>query len=156
MVQTGSMPPAAEPQPSAADIAMVADWIRGGAPEGAGGSSGDPLPTFTWIVPGGAVAAAPVTLEWTGADDVGLVEGQIFYDAVSGPPSCNGITCGTQASPSWTLLHSETLAEVAEWSSTFLWDTKPAGTENCYCLRGSVTDTAGQTTSVIAPRPIQF
>ena len=154
LVQVGTMPPAAEPQPSSADVDKIADWIRGGAP--GGGVGGDPVPIFTWIVPGGWVEPAPVTLEWTATDDVGLTEGSIYYDAVSGPPSCSGIMCGTQATPSWTQLHSETLAEAPEWSATFVWDSKPTGPEACYCVRGEVTDTAGQTTSVTAPAPVKF
>lgn len=156
LVQNGTMPPATEPQPSSADIARIADWILGGAPEGDGGG-GDPVPIFTWNVPsGGAPVPAPVTLDWMAADDTGLVEGTIYYDAVSGPPSCSGIACGTQATPSWTVLHTETLADLPEWSATFVWDTKPSGLESCYCVRGEVTDTAGQTTSVVAPAPIKF
>lgn len=160
MITQKNMPPAAEPQPTQAELDKVASWILGGAPYGNGPA--DARPTFTWMQPSGDVLNASVSgaamLQWTVADTEGLASDRVEYAKVNGAPNCTNINCATAVIPSWTLVAMSTLTGTSQ-ARSFDWP-RPAGplmtTAGCYCLRGIVTDSAMQSTTVTASAPVRF
>lgn len=148
LVVAGSMPPAAQPQPSAADVAMVAEWILGGAPEGTGPS--DAPPTFTWITPNDTslttATGGNVTLQWSASDPEGLplTGGAISYKLLTG---------GNDTSTCSASLTGFTDLAVAFDTGSYAWTIT---TQGYYCLRGEATDEAGNTTVRIAARPVKY
>jgi hypothetical protein len=150
LVIAGAMPPAAEPQPSAAQVADIAEWISGGAPRGGGPSDGPP--SFSWNTPNDAAisttdASGNITLSWAASDPEGTT--------LTGTISVAAITAATDALPvcdatvtGWTAVAD---ADVTAGSYAF---TAPA--EGYFCFRGQVTDEASLTTTAIARRPVKF
>jgi len=149
MITQGNMPPASEPKPSAAQRDMVANWILGGAPRG--GGPADARPTFSWTMPSSTQTGSPVTLAWSAADAEGLASGRLEYAKVNGLPQTG---CANAINPAWMPIAdakaSATLAGAKTWMDSFAW-TPPATASGYYCVRGSVTDTANQTTVVVNP-----
>lgn len=161
MVTAKTMPPAAEPQPSQADIDKVASWIQGGAPYGTGPV--DARPSLTWIAPSNNAqltsSGGTAMLHWSVSDDMGLASDKIQYAkfAATGP-NCT-VNCQTMTSmiaeSVWTSheVTTGTLTGTAQ-DRTLTW-TAPEGA-GCYCVRGTVTDSAGQSTTVTAGKAVRF
>jgi mono/diheme cytochrome c family protein len=148
MVTLANMPPASEPKPTAAERARVADWILGGAPRGGGPS--DARPTFTWMQPSTTQTGSPtVSLQWTGGDAEGLASGRIEYAKLNGTPSAG---CANTTNATWMAIAAPqamaTLSGAMVWTDSFVWSI-PATPNGYYCVRGVVTDTANQTTTVV-------
>jgi hypothetical protein len=155
-VTAKNMPPANAPQPTQAERDKIGNWILGGAPYGSGPS--DSRPTLTWMAPSTSVLDASTTgtatLQWTDADTEGLVADRIEYAKVSGPPSCNLTTgCGAIAA-TWKPLTMTSLTGTSQ-NQMFSWST-PAEGSGCYCVRGTVTDSAMQSTTAVAAKPVRF
>lgn len=156
-ITTKSMPPAAEPQPTQAQRDIIADWIRGGAPYGSGPV--DARPTFTWTAPSNTMVldgsvSGMVTLRWTSSDDAGLAAERVEYlKASTNATACNQPSTCSSPSGTWQTI---TTASPSGTSSTgmFGW-TAPAG-GGCYCVRGTVTDSANQTGQSVAGRGVKF
>jgi hypothetical protein len=148
-IAQGNMPPQAEPQPSAADRDKIAGWILGGAPRGGGPMNA--RPTFTWILPSSTQTGSPVTLQWSAADAEGLASGKLEFAKVNGTP---GTGCANVTNATWMAIPdpeaSATLAGATSWADSFAWP-PPATPNGYYCVRGSVTDTANQVTTVVNP-----
>lgn len=150
MISAKTMPPNAEPQPSAADLDKVKNWILGGAPKGGGPT--DARPTFTWVLPSSTqTGAATVMLQWSAADAEGLASGRLEYTKVNGIPStgCASVTNGTWMpinNPKATAM----LMGAMTWADSFAW-TVPSTPSGYFCVRGSVTDLANQTTVLSNP-----
>ncbi len=149
MIVQENMPPQSDPQPSQAQLDMIADWILGGAPRGSGPM--DARPTFTWLLPSATQTGSPVTLQWSAADAEGLASGRLEYAKVNGQPQSG---CANLMNPAWTAIPdppaSAVLAGAASWADSFAW-TPPPTPSGYYCVRGTVTDTANQVTSVVNP-----
>ena len=147
MITQASMPPASDPKPSAAERDMVASWIQGGAPKGGGPS--DARPTFAWVLPSSTQTGSPVTLQWSAADAEGLASGRLEYAKANGLPQSG---CAGLVNAAWTPIAdpkaSATLAGAKTWADSFAW-TPPTTMSGYYCVRGSVTDLAGQSTVVV-------
>lgn len=150
LVVTGSMPPASEPQPSAAEVSRIADWILGGAPQSAGPVDGKP--TFVWDEPLSDVKTTSnqVTLRWHTADP----EGQPFQAAqLSYVRIPSGTLPGSAVCPAgqtgWSSITSDVTTVTGPPQPRSLAWTVPA--HGCYCLKGDVTDAASQSTAVVAP-----
>lgn len=157
LVSAKTMPPATEPQPTQAERDKVGNWIQGGAPYGSGPA--DAHPTLTWMAPSTAVLDASTTgmamLAWTDADKEALASDKIEYSKVSGPPSCNLATpCGSQTIATWKPVTMNTVSGMMQ-AQMFTWPTPPEGA-GCYCMRGTVTDSAMQSTVVVATKPVRF
>jgi hypothetical protein len=144
-----SMPPASRPQPSQAELDTIASWILGGAPHGGGPM--DQRPTFAWVLPSSTQTGSPVTLQWSAADAEGLASGKLEYAKVNGTP---GTGCANVTNATWMAIPdpkaSATLAGATSWADSFAWP-PPATPSGYYCVRGSVTDTANQVTTVVNP-----
>jgi hypothetical protein len=155
-VQMKNMPPQAEPQPTQAERDKIGSWILGGAPYGSGPA--DMRPTFTWMSPAGSVLDASTSgtamLAWTIGDAEGLASDRIESAKVSGAPNCGNVNCSSIAVPSWTLVTMSNVSGMSQ-AQTFVWPRPPTGA-GCYCLRGTVTDAATQSTTVIANKPVRF
>ncbi len=158
MVTQKTMPPAAEPKPSAADIDKVGNWILGGAPKGSGPT--DALPTLTWMSPGATVLDGRTTgtamLAWTDADAEGLVSDAIEATHVTGTnfmSTCTATMCPPMT-PSWKPVTMNTVTGMSKMQ-TFDW-TMPADGQGCYCVRGIVKDTAGQSATSNASKAVKF
>lgn len=155
-VTTKNMPPMTEPQPTQAERDKIGSWILGGAPYGSGPA--DMRPTLTWMSPGATVlnsVSSVAMLEWSVADVEGLGSDKIEYAEVNGPPSCEiAMDCPmiTIPSSSWMPVTMSTLTGTSQ-ARTFAWPSPGSG---CYCMRGSVTDSAMQSTTVIAAKPVRF
>lgn len=149
MITQKTMPPGAEPDPSQAQLDMVADWLLGGAPKGGGPANA--RPTFSWIMPSATQTGSPVMLQWSAADVEGLASGRLEYAKVNGQPQAG---CGSLTNPAWTPIAdpkaSATFAGAMAWADGFAW-TPPATASGYYCVRGSVTDAAGQVTTLVNP-----
>ncbi|MBA3459196.1 MAG: hypothetical protein H0T46_04490 [Deltaproteobacteria bacterium] len=150
MITTKNMPPQAEPQPSAADLDKVKNWILGGARKGGGPM--DARPTFTWTLPSSTqTGAATVMLEWTAADVEGLASGRLEYAKVNGIPSTG---CANVTNATWMPINapkaSAMLMGAMSWMDSFAW-TVPSTPNGYFCIRGAVTDLANQTTVVNNP-----
>ena len=150
LVTQANMPPAAEPKPSQAQRDIVANWILGGAPKG--GGPADPRPTFTWAKPAATQASGTTAdLQWSAMDETGLTTGILEYKRLNGTPSTG---CGSAGATGWTAIADPmamaTLAGAPSWTGAFTW-TLPTLTLGYYCVRGRVTDTAGQETPVVNP-----
>ncbi|HSK03964.1 MAG TPA: hypothetical protein VK932_22075 [Kofleriaceae bacterium] len=150
----GNMPPKSDPQPSQAQRDMLADWILGGAPKGGGPMNA--RPTFTWILPSQTqTGGAPVMLQWSATDVEGLATGRLEYARVNGTPQTG---CGNVTNATWTAIPdpeaSAMLAGATSWADSFAW-TPPATPSGYYCVRGTVTDTANQATTVVSSFGIQ-
>ena len=147
MISQGNMPPASDPKPSQAQRDMVANWILGGAPKGGGPS--DARPTLAWVMPSSTQTGSPVTLAWNATDVEGLASGRIEYAKANGLPQTG---CANLLNAVWTLIPdpkaSATLAGAKTWADSFAW-TPPATASGYYCVRGSVTDLASQSTVVV-------
>lgn len=157
LVSAKSMPPASEPQPTQAERDLVGSWIQGGAPYGNGPT--DMRPALTWVAPSTTVLDASGTgtamLQWTDADAEGLASDAIDYAKVTGPPSCNlAMACTAMTINTWKPITTSTVTGTSQMQS-FAWTT-PAEGSGCYCVRGTVTDTAMQSTTVVAAKPVRF
>jgi len=152
-----NMPPATAPQPTQAERDKIANWILGGAPYGSGPA--DAHPSLVWMAPGNTVLDASTTgmatLMWTDADAEALVADRIEYAKVNGPPGCNLSTgCGSMIIPTWNLVTMSSVSGVSA-AQSYSWS-RPAEGAGCYCVRGIVTDSAMQSTTVIANKPVRF
>lgn len=150
MITSANMPPGAEPQPSAAELQDVGNWILGGAPKGGGPI--DARPTFTWVRPSSTqTGSATVVLQWNAADAGGLASGRLEYAKVNGTPSTG---CANVTNATWMPINdpkaTATLMGAASWADSFAW-TIPATPNGYFCVRGSVTDLANQTTVATNP-----
>jgi mono/diheme cytochrome c family protein len=151
MVSAKSMPPASSPQPAQADIDKVGSWIQGGAPYGSGPT--DQHPTLTWTAPGASTLSATngtATLQWTDADDMGLTSDLIEFVRAGTATQCNQPAICSNVS-GWQTLTMNTLTGTSQ-AQSFAWSTATG----CYCVRGTVTDSASQTTTVQAAKPVKF
>lgn len=153
MVSTKNMPPATEPNPSQAELDKVGSWILGGAPKGGGGGPTNTPPAFTWTAPNATQSTgATATVTWTATDAEGLASGTLQYAHVNGLPTSG---CGSTAvmNATWTQISdpkaTATLAGAMMWLDTFAWSIPNPTGAGYYCLRGSVTDTSGATTTVV-------
>ena len=157
MVSAKNMPPASAPQPTQAERDQVGNWILGGAPYGSGPT--DARPMLTWTAPGATILDASgsgtAMLAWTVTDAEGLATDRIEYAKVTGPPSCNlAMGCAAQSIATWSPVTASTVSGTSQ-AQTFSWP-KPATGSGCYCVRGTVTDTAMQSTTVVADKPVRF
>jgi len=154
MIVDRSMPPAAEPKPSQAELDKVKNWIEGGAPQG--GGPANQRPTFVWDAPSATVSTqpAPLTLTWHAADVEGLASGKLEYaQRTSGMPA-TGCTTTNTSTLTWKPVAdpkaTATLAGALTWMDTLSWTVPALSPPTGYfCVRGSVTDDAGQTTTTI-------
>ncbi len=146
----GTMPPAAEPQPTAAQLEQLKNWLLGGAPRGGGPVDGPP--TFSWNTPSDSAITktltGTVTLNWSATDPEGLpfTAGAIFVAEISAPAD-QAATCGTSTT-GWTEVPGIDLS-----TGTTPWTAPRLG---YFCFQGQVTDAAGQTTVKIAARPVKY
>jgi hypothetical protein len=157
VVAMKNMPPAAEPQPTQAERDKIGNWILGGAPYGSGPT--DARPTLTWMAPSTSVLDASTTgtaiLQWTDADTEGLLSDVVEYAKVSGPPSCNLTTgCAAIMIATWKPVTMTSVTGTSQ-NQMFSWST-PAEGSGCYCVRGTVTDSSMQSTTVVAAKPVRF
>lgn len=151
LVLMKSMPPASAPQPAQADRDKVGNWIQGGAPYGSGPT--DQHPTLTWTAPGATTLTASggtATLQWTDADDVGLASDLLEYVRAGTATQCNQPTICNNVT-GWQTLTMNTPTGTSQ-AQSYAW-TIATG---CYCVRGTVTDSAGQATTVQAAKPVKF
>lgn len=150
VVVDGSMPPTAEPQPSAADIAKIGDWILGGAPKGGGPANGKP--TFTWSVPNSAAitktTTGTVNLRWSASDPEVLPfsAASISYAEISA--NTDALANCSASVTGWTPISAVNVP-----SGSYTWTAPKLG---YFCFKGEVTDAAGQTTVAIAGRPVKY
>lgn len=155
-VTLANMPPSSEPQPTQAEREMIGSWILGGAPYGSGPTNA--RPTLTWMAPSTTVLDATsgtAMLQWTDADTEGLASDRIEYAKVTGPPSCNLANgCTAMTITSWNPVTTSSVSGTSQ-AQMFSWPT-PAEGSGCYCVRGTVTDAAMQSTTVVAPKPVRF
>lgn len=152
VVTLANMPPAsAMVKMSAADRSVIGNWLAGGAPYGSGPS--DAKPTFTWNTPS-SNATLPATVSWTASDN-SLETGTI--DMLEYTGSCNMPNCCANAMGASTVVPITDPKAMFSTSGATTWTdslslTKPSGsTGKFYCVRGTVTDTAGQTTTAVNP-----
>jgi cytochrome c553 len=148
LVTDRSMPPAASPQPSSAERANVGNWILGGAPYGSGPA--DPPPTFTWNAPSATQSSgATAMLSWSAMDAGGITGGKLEYTHLNGIPSTG---CASVTNATWTAIAGpQPTSGSMTWTSTFSWSILNPTGAGYYCVRGSVTDTANQTTLTVNP-----
>jgi hypothetical protein len=150
MVVDKTMPPNAEPQPSAGELAKVKEWILAGAPRASGPV--DSPPVFSWTTPNDSAIAkttsGTVTLRWTASDPEGqpFQGGGIAYVEIDAN-SDQLATCSASLT-GWT-----TVAGVDVAASSHLWTAPRLG---YFCFRGEVTDAAGQKRSSVATRPVKY
>jgi hypothetical protein len=145
------MPPSGSPQPSQADKDVIASWIQGGAPYGTGPT--DQHPTLTWQAPGASTLSASggtATLQWTDGDDMGLASDLIEYVEVGTATQCNQPSICSNPT-GWQMLTTNTVTGTSQPRS-YAW----TAATGCYCVRGTVTDSANQTTTVQAAKPVKF
>jgi hypothetical protein len=151
VITQANMPPSTAMVPmTAADRAIIGNWLTGGAPYGSGPT--DPKPTFTWNTPS-ANTALPTTVSWTASDN-SLATGKIEMLEYTG--SCFMPNCCANAMGTPTLVPLTDPKATFNMSGATMWTdslalTKPTGTGKFYCVRGTVTDTANQTTTVVNP-----
>jgi hypothetical protein len=150
MIASANMPPASEPQPTAAERDAVGNWIQGGAPRAGGPSNA--RPSFTWIRPNATqTGAATALLQWSAADPEGLASGALQYAKLNGVPATG---CGNVANATWMPINdpkaTATLMGATTWADSFAW-TIPSTPNGYFCVRGSVTDLANQTTVIVNP-----
>jgi len=151
VITQANMPPAtAMVKMTAADRAIIGNWLAGGAPYGSGPT--DPKPTFTWKTPSANIAL-PTTVSWTAMDnslETGKIE-LLNYQGSCFMPNC----CGNPPGTPTIIAITDPKAMFAMPGATMWTDslslTKPTGGTGFYCVRGTVTDTAGQTTTVVNP-----
>ena len=149
MVVAGNMPPNSDPQPSAAEVAQIEEWILAGAPYGEGG--GVPTPTFTWVTPNDSAIArtntGDITLSWVAVSNPAgmMLTGSIEYAPLSAP-SDQLANC-TASLTGWTELTTNVEA------GTFDWTVPSTG---YFCLRGTVTDEMAETTTSMAAKPVKY
>jgi hypothetical protein len=151
VVTQANMPPAsASLKMTAADRAIIASWLAGGAPYGTGPS--DPRPTFTWDAPSGNQTGYPVTLTWHAADTEGLTMGKIETFEVTGSCTSAGCCAGKSGTPMAITDPKATasLAGATTWTDSFAL-TVQVKAGKYHCVQGTVTDTSGQTTTVVNP-----
>jgi hypothetical protein len=151
VVTLGNMPPAsAKVKITAADRAIIGNWLAGGAPYGAGPT--DPRPRFVWDSPGASTGTYPVTLSWHADDGEGLTMGEIQVFAVTG--ACTSDSCCANKTGNPTTIAnpnaSATLMGAMTWMSSFAY-TPPNLAGTFHCVQGVVTDTSNQTTTVVNP-----
>ncbi len=151
LVVDGTMPPNAQPQPSAAEVAKIKEWIEAGAP--LGGGTGDAPPTFTWITPNDTATtiagSAQVTIEWSANDPEGLpLTGSIVMANISGAGNPMVVNCPTTLSGT-----SEVVASANIEDGSFVVTLPNTGK---FCFEGTVTDAQGQTTSAISAFGVKF
>jgi hypothetical protein len=157
VVTLGNMPPAsAMVKMTSADRAIIANWLAGGAPYGSGPS--DPRPTFMWDAPKVTTSTSPVTLTWHADDGEGLMTGSIQVFSVTGGPPCQTNTCCNGKTGAATTINdpkaSASLGGALTWADSFAF-TPSVPTGGYLCLQGVVTDTSGQTTTVVNPAGIK-
>lgn len=148
MIATQNMPPGAEPKPTAAERAMVGEWILGGAPRSSGPV--DAPPSFVWTTPNDSAVTRTTTgtvaLQWTTSDPEGLtltgmIEAAPLTAASDQTARCDGPLSG------WNVLPADVTAGAYTW-------TVPA--TGYHCLRATVTDPGGNTTIRTALRPVKY
>jgi hypothetical protein len=154
LISAGTMPPPGSPQPSQADKDMIGNWIQGGAPYGSG-STGDQPPSLTWMAPAGSYLLASngmATLQWTDADDMALSSDLIEAAKlnIANINQCGNTTTCANAS-GWTTLTMNALTGTSQ-AQSYAW----TNTTGCYCVRGTVTDSANQKTTVTATKVVKF
>jgi hypothetical protein len=151
VVTLSNMPPAAaKVKMTAADRAVIANWLAGGAPYGSGPS--DPRPTFIWDMPSANATSYPVTLSWHAGDMEGLTMGAIQVFEATGACTSTGC-CQGKTGAATTIADpkaSATLAGATTWMDSFTY-TPPTVNGKYHCVQGVVTDTSGQTTTVVNP-----
>lgn len=148
MISAQNMPPAAQPQPTAAERALVGEWILGGAPEGTGPS--DAPPTFTWSTPNDSAVTRTTTgmvnLAWSTSDPEGMtITGQIELARLTATADQTAFC--DQPLTGWTLLTPDVT------TGSFAWAVPSTG---YFCLRGTVSDPGGNTTMRVARRPVRY
>lgn len=150
MIVSQNMPPAAEPQPSGAELALVQDWLLGGAPRGGGPT--DAPPSFSWNTPNDSAitrtTTGTVTLNWTVSDPEGqpLASGKIFVAELSAPADQQA-HCGA-GTTGWTeVTGMDITAGSAPWTAPKL---------GYFCFKAEVEDAAAQRTVRIAARPVKY
>lgn len=151
VVTLANMPPAsATVKMTAADRALIANWLAGGAPYGTGPV--DSRPTFTWNQPSGNNQPYPVTLSWHAADSEGLTMGTIETFEVTGACTSAGCCAGKTGTP--TPINdpkaTASLGGATMWTDSLVL-TLPTAGGRYHCVQGTVTDTSGQTTTVVNP-----
>lgn len=151
VVTQANMPPAsAAVKMTAADRAIIASWLSGGAPFGSGPT--DPRPTFVWDAPNANQAGYPVTLTWHADDSEGLTMGKLESFEVTGSCNTAGCCAGKTGTPTAITDPKATasLGGALTWMDTLslTLTVKPG---KFHCVQGSVTDTSGQTTTVVNP-----
>jgi len=156
MVTARSMPPQAEPQPQQAELDIVANWILGGAPKDTGGMT-DATPMLQWTAPGANVldgsSAQVASLAWTIEDTEGLASDALEYVKLMGS-NCAVSSCPPTNGGAWiSITGAGGAASGTTQLRTFDWAAPSTG---CFCVRGTVTDTAGQRTTVTATKPVKF
>jgi hypothetical protein len=150
MVVFKTMPPAyAARQPTADEIAMIADWINGGAPKGSGSQNAPP--TFSWAVPNDSsittTSTGIVTLSWSASDPEGALQGgSVSYAQI--PPAPDQLATCDASITGWTEIPSVTVT-----AGTYDFVAPSTG---LFCFRGQVTDGANQSTTSIAVKPVKY
>jgi mono/diheme cytochrome c family protein len=156
VVTQKNMPPASEPQPTQAERGLIGNWITGGAPFGSGPSNA--RPTLVWMTPSTTVLDASTSgtavLRWTDSDAEELVSDRIEYAKVTGPPSCNLVSGCASVMATWKPLVMNNVTGTSQ-AQMYSWSV-PAEGSGCYCVRGTVTDAAMQSTTVVADKPVRF
>jgi hypothetical protein len=151
VVTQANMPPAsAAVKMTATDRAIIANWLGGGAPFGSGPS--DPRPTFVWDAPSANEPGYPVTLTWHAADNEGLTMGKLETFEVTGSCTSAGCCAGKSGTPTVIAYPNATasLGGAMTWMDTLSLTLTPK-MGKFHCVQGTVTDTAGQTTTVVNP-----
>jgi len=148
LVVARTMPPAAQRQPTAAEVATVGEWILGGAPKGSGPS--DAPPTFTWSTPNDSTVSRTTTgminLVWSTSDPEGMTITGTIEQARLNATADQTAFCDTPLT-GW----ADVGADVT--TGAFSWIVPSTG---YYCLRGTVSDPGGNTTIRAARRPVKY
>jgi mono/diheme cytochrome c family protein len=149
LVVAGTMPPAAEPQVSAEDIAKIAEWILAGAPKEGGPADGPP--TFTWSTPNNNAIVTTqdgnVALVWTVSDPEGLpITGTISVTELNAVADAQA-NCDANV-PGYAVIGD---ADVE--AGTYAYTAPNTG---YFCFMAEVTDDAGQTVTAVAAKPIKY
>lgn len=129
----------------------------------------DALPSFTWIAPGttllDASSSSVAILMWTVSDAEGVVSDAIEYAKIPGTTSlssCSVFACPTTGAVWSSLVGAGGLVSTSSATRMFDWNvpTRMQGPmiedRGCYCVRGTVNDSAGQSMAVTAQAPVKF
>lgn len=148
LVSAQNMPPAAQPKPTAAQRALIGEWILGGAPEGTGPSDAPPI--FTWSTPNDSAvtrtSTGVVNLAWSTSDPEGMtLTGQIEHTRLTATADQTAF-CDVPLT-GWTMLTANVT------TGSFAWTVPSTG---YFCLRGTVSDPGGNATVRVARRPVRY